>query len=64
MAYMNKLSQGNDDWRRNATEGHEIKANMNDNNIWASCNNCCHMLEEVLKALRVFNGAELVMGKA
>lgn len=37
---------------------------MIDDNFWASCDNYHHMSKEVLKALRVFDGVELAMGKA
>ena len=50
--------------RRSAIEAYQIKANVNDNKFWASCDSHHHMLEEVLKAMRVFDGAEPTMGKA
>lgn len=63
-AYINKLSMGNDGQRQNATKARQIKTDVNDDKFGASCNIYCHILEEVLKALRVFNGVEPTMGKA
>lgn len=62
-AYVNKLSQESDDQSRSAFQVCEIKTNVNDKNTWTSCNNYYHILEEVLKEIRVFDGPKLVMRK-
>lgn len=51
---MSKLNQGRNDQKR-STIKHEIEENVNNDNFGASSNNHCHMLEKVLKALRVFD---------
>lgn len=61
---MNKLSWGSNDWRRSTLDVCKIKTNVNDDNFEASCENYCHVLKEVLKALRVFNAVKLAIGKA
>lgn len=63
-AYVNKLNRGSDDWRNSVIKAHQIKANMNGDNFCANCNNYYHMLEEILKALRVFDGIKLTISKA
>jgi hypothetical protein len=63
-AYVNKLNRGGDDRRRSAMEARQIKTTVNDDNFWTSCDNYRHMSEEVLRALRVFDGVEPAMGKA
>lgn len=60
-AYVIKLSKMADDRRIIAIKTHQIKATVNDNKFWASCDKYQHMLKEILKALKVFDGAKLAM---
>jgi hypothetical protein len=41
-----------------------VKATVLEQNFWHHCQNYKHMVEDVLKALRVFDGREAAMGKA
>lgn len=60
---MNMLSQGSDYRRISVIEACQLKSNVNNNSSWASCDNYCHMFEEVLKTLRGLDDAKWAMGK-
>lgn len=50
------MNKGEVQWRHI-----KFKINVNDEKIWASCDNYHYMLEKVLKTLIVFNDVELAM---
>jgi hypothetical protein len=41
-----------------------VRVSILERNFWHQCQNYMHMVEDVLKALRVFDGQEAAMGKA
>ena len=63
-AYVNRLIWEIGDRMRSAIKACQIKAYMNIDKIWVSCNIYWDMFDEVMKIVRVFDGMELVMGKA
>jgi hypothetical protein len=41
-----------------------VRATVLEGNFWHRCQNYVHMVEDILKALRVFDGREAAMGRA
>jgi hypothetical protein len=41
-----------------------VRATVLEGNFWHRCQNYVHMVEDVLKALQVFDGREAIMGRA
>jgi hypothetical protein len=54
--------------RQNGNRAHSLaslmRATVLEGNFWHRCQNYVHMVEDVLKALRVFDGREPAMGRA
>jgi hypothetical protein len=54
--------------RQNGNRAHSlaslVRATVLEGNFWHHCQNYVHMVEDVLKALRVFDGREPAMGRA
>jgi hypothetical protein len=54
--------------RQNGNRAHalasSVRATVLEGNFWHRCQNYVHMVEDVLKALRVFDGQEAAMGRA
>ena len=54
--------------RQNGIQAHalatQVRSHVLDENFWRRCQNYTYMVEDVMKALRVFNGKEPAMGKA
>ena len=54
--------------RQNGVKAHaletQVRSHVLDENFWRRCRNYTYMVEDVMKALRVFDGKEPAMGKA
>ena len=54
--------------RQNGVQAHalatQVRSHVLDENFWRRCQNYTYMVEDVMKALRVFDGKEPAMGKA
>ena len=54
--------------RQNGVQAHalatQVRSHVLDENFWRRCQNYTYMVEDVMKALRVFDGKESAMGKA
>ena len=54
--------------RQNGVQAHalatQVRSHVLDENFWRQCRNYTYMVEDVMKALRVFDGKEPAMGKA
>ena len=54
--------------RQNGVQAHalaiQVRSHLLDENFWQRCQNYTYMVEDVMKALRVFDGKEPAMGKA
>ena len=54
--------------RQNGVQAHalatQVRSHVLDENFWRRCRNYTYMVEDVMKALRVFDGKEPAMGKA
>ena len=54
--------------RQNGVQAHalamQVRSHVLDENFWRRCRNYTYMVEDVMKALQVFDGKEPAMGKA